>query len=204
MERLAWTIFRAWFVDFEPVKAKVASTTSLPVHAQHVFDVLPTRFVNSQIGPVPEGWSVEDIGDVVTVKGGSTPSTKNSYYWDGGEHCWATPRDLSRLSHPVLLDTERYITDAGIDRISSGLLPIDTVLMSSRAPVGYLAIAGIPTAVNQGFIAMICNGPLPPTFVLNWAHSSMETIKARRVEQHSLRLARRTFVRSRLSGPLLM
>ena len=81
--------------------------------------------------------------------------------------------------HPVLLDTERHITDAGVNRISSGLLPVGTVLMSSRAPVGYLAIAGVPTAINQGFIAMICNGPLPPTFVLNWAFYSMEAIKAR-------------------------
>ena len=51
--------------------------------------------------------------------------------------------------------------------------------MSSRAPVGYLAIAGVPTAINQGFIAMICDGPLPPIFVLNWVSSSMEAIKAR-------------------------
>ena len=51
--------------------------------------------------------------------------------------------------------------------------------MSSRAPVGYLAIAGVPTAINQGFIAMVCDGPVPPIFVLNWAFSQMETIKAR-------------------------
>ena len=86
---------------------------------------------------------------------------------------------MSRLTHPVLLDTERHITDAGVNRISSGLLPVGTVLMSSRAPVGYLAIAGVPTAINQGFIAMICDGPLPPTFVLNWVFNSMETIKSR-------------------------
>lgn len=179
LERLARTIFRGWFVDFEPVKAKAAGAASFPSVPQHVFDTLPTSFVDSEIGPVPEGWNVERIGEVVTIKGGSTPSTKNPDYWDGGKLCWATPRDLSRLSHPVLLDTERYITNAGMDRISSGLLPAGTVLMSSRAPVGYLAISGVPTAVNQGFIAMICNGPLPPTFVLNWAHSLMETIKAR-------------------------
>ena len=51
--------------------------------------------------------------------------------------------------------------------------------MSSRAPVGYLAIASVLTAINQGFIAMVCDGPLPPTLILNWAFSQMETIKAR-------------------------
>ena len=178
LERLARTIFRAWFVDFEPVKARAAGETSFPSMSQPVFDALPTRFDDSDIGLVPEGWKVESIGDVVAVKGGGTPSTKIPGHWDGGEHCWATPKDMSRLLHPVLLDTERRITDAGVNSISSGILPVGTVLMSSRAPVGYLAIAGVPTAINQGFIAMVCEGPLPPTYVLNWAFSSMDMIKA--------------------------
>ena len=178
IERLARAIFRAWFVDFEPVKAKAAGAASFPSMPQHLFNALPIHFVDSEIGPVPDGWEMVAIGDVVTVKGGGTPSTKNPDYWDGGEYCWATPKDMSRLAHPVLLDTERRITDAGINHISSGLLPVGTVLMSSRAPIGYLAVAGVPTAINQGFIAMICDGPLPPIFVLNWVFNSMETIKA--------------------------
>ena len=178
LERLAGAIFRAWFVDFEPVKAKAAGATSFPSMPQPVFDALPTRFVDSDTGPVPEGWEVKGIGDVVTTKGGGTPSTKNPEYWDGGEHCWATPKDMSRLSHPVLLDTDRRITAAGVNSISSGMLPVGTVLMSSRAPVGYLAIARVPTAINQGFIAMVCDGPLPPTYVLSWALTSMDAIQA--------------------------
>jgi len=178
LEQLARAIFRAWFVDFEPVKAKAAGATAFPSMPQPVFDALPTRFVDSEIGPVPEGWEVKPIGDVVTVKGGGTPSTKNPIYWDGGEHCWATPKDMSRLCYPVLLDTERRITAAGVNKISSGILPVGTVLMSSRAPVGYLAIAGVPTAINQGFIAMLCDGPLPPTYVFNWALTSMDSIKS--------------------------
>jgi type I restriction enzyme, S subunit len=178
LERLAQAIFRAWFVDFEPVKAKAAGATAFPSMCQEVFDGLPTRFVDSEIGPVPEGWDVRAIGDVVMAKGGGTPSTKNPDFWDGGEHCWATPKDMSRLSHPVLLKTERRITDEGVNSISSGILPVGTVLMSSRAPVGYLAIAGVPTAINQGFIAMVCDGSLPPTYVLNWAFTSMDAIKA--------------------------
>jgi type I restriction enzyme, S subunit len=178
LERLARAIFRAWFVDFEPVKAKAAGATAFPSMPQLVFDALPTRFVDSDIGPVPEGWEVKAIGDVVTAKGGGTPSTKNADYWDGGKHCWATPKDMSRLAQPVLLDTERRITDAGVNAINSGVLPAGTVLMSSRAPVGYLAIAGVPTAINQGFIAMVCDGPLPSTYVLNWAFASLDAIKA--------------------------
>ena len=179
LEELARAVFCAWFVDFEPVKAKAAGAASFLSMPQSIFDALPTRFVDSDIGPVPEGWKVKTIGDVVTTKGGGTPSTKNPEYWDGGEHCWATPKDMSRLSHPVLLNTERRITEAAVNSISSGMLPVGTVLMSSRAPVGYLGIARVPTAINQGFIAMVCDGPLPPIYVLNRALTSMDAIKAR-------------------------
>ena len=146
LEELARAVFCAWFVDFEPVKAKAAGAASFLSMPQSIFDALPTRFVDSDIGPVPEGWKVKTIGDVVTTKGGGTPSTKNPEYWDGGEHCWATPKDMSRLSHPVLLNTERRITEAAVNSISSGMLPVGTVLMSSRAPVGYLVLVRkIPT-----------------------------------------------------------
>ena len=60
LERLARAIFRAWFVDFEPVKAKAAGATAFPSMPQPIFDALPTRFVDSDIGPVPEGWEVKD------------------------------------------------------------------------------------------------------------------------------------------------
>lgn len=124
----------------------------------------------------PEGWRRSTIGSEVTVYGGSTPSTKEPAYWEGGEHHWATPKDLSALAFPVLLDTDRKITDAGIAKISSGLLPVGTVLLSSRAPIGYLAIAEVPTAINQGFIAIKCDGSLPNVFVLFWCRENMDLI----------------------------
>ena len=67
LERLARAIFRAWFVDFEPVKAKADGATSFPSMPQEVFDALPARFVDSEIGPVPEGWEVKALGDVCDV-----------------------------------------------------------------------------------------------------------------------------------------
>ena len=63
LERLTQAIFRAWFVDFEPVKAKAAGATAIPSMPQSVFDALPARFVDSDIGPVPEGWEVGKVGD---------------------------------------------------------------------------------------------------------------------------------------------
>jgi type I restriction enzyme S subunit len=99
--------------------------------------------------------------------------------WEEGEFYWATPKDLSKLQSPILLDTERKITELGVKQISSGQLPVDTILLSSRAPVGYIALAKVPVSINQGFIAMKCTKKLSPYFVLNWTYSTLEEIKAR-------------------------
>lgn len=180
LEAMARALFKAWFVDFEPVRAKMEGRwqrgQSLPGLPAHLYDLFPDRLVESELGEIPEGWRHSTIGEEVTVCGGSTPSTKEPEFWEGGQHCWATPKDLSALKFPVLLDTDRKITDAGLAKISSGLLPVGTVLLSSRAPIGYLAIAEVPTAINQGFIAMKCDGALPNVFVLQWCRESMDAI----------------------------
>src|SRR5690606_11407509 len=73
----ARAIFRAWFVDFEPVKAKAAGATSFPSMPHPVFDSLPTRLIDSEIGPIPEGWAVRQLGDEVNVvKGRSYKSSE--------------------------------------------------------------------------------------------------------------------------------
>jgi type I restriction enzyme S subunit len=176
LEALARALFKSWFVDFDPVRAKMEgrwqrgeSLAGLPAHLYALF---PHRLVDSELGEIPEGWEVKPVGDLAEVVGGSTPKTERTEYWEGGTHHWVTPKDLSGLSMPVLLDTERKVTDAGLAQISSGLLPKGTVLLSSRAPIGYLAIAEVPVAVNQGFIAM---KPRPGTsnlFLLRWANAA--------------------------------
>lgn len=180
LEQMGHALFKAWFVDFEPVRAKMEGRwlrgQTLPGLPAHLYDLFPDRLVESELGEIPEGWCHSTIGEEVTVCGGSTPSTKEAEFWEGGHHCWATPKDLSALKFPVLLDTDRKITDAGLAKISSGLLPVGTVLLSSRAPIGYLAIAEVPTAINQGFIAMKCDGVLPNVFVLLWCRESMDAI----------------------------
>ena len=175
LEAIARALFRSWFVDFHPVRAKMEGRdTGLPKEAA---DLFPDRLADSELGEIPRGWEISKIGAEVNAVGGTTPSTKEAAYWDGGQHCWATPKDLSKLMSPVLLETERKITDAGVQKISSGLLPPGTVLLSSRAPIGYLAITEVPTAVNQGFIAMICRKRLPALYVLSWCYENLEHIK---------------------------
>lgn len=175
LETMARALFKSWFIDFDPVRAKMEGRD--PNLPRHIADLFPSRLVDSELGKIPAGWQLSEIGKEVDAVGGATPSTKETAYWKEGQNHWATPKDLSNLSSPVLLETERKITNAGLDRISSGLLPIGTVLLSCRAPIGYLAIAGVPTAVNQGFIAMICEKRLPNLFVLFWCQEKLEYIK---------------------------
>lgn len=180
LEAMARALFKAWFVDFGPVRAKVEGRWQrgqlLPDLPAHLYDLFPARLVESELGEIPEGWRYSTIGEEVTVCGGSTPSTKEPDFWEAGQHCWATPKDLSTLKFPILLDTDRKITDAGLAKIGSGILPVGTVLLSSRAPIGYLAIAEVPTSINQGFIGMKCDGTLPNVFVLPWCRENMDTI----------------------------
>ena len=180
LEEMARALFRSWFVDFEPVRAKQEgrwrSGESLPGLPAQLYEAFPERLEGSALGPIPAGWRVAALGDVVVLGGGGTPSTKRPEFWEGGEHCWATPRDLAALTSPVLLDTERKITDAGLARISSGLLPKGTLLMSSRAPIGYLAIASVPVAINQGFIAITAKERMSNLFMLHWCHTFHERI----------------------------
>ena len=177
LEAMARTLFRSWFVDFDPVRAKAEGRD--PGLPRPLAELFPSSFEDSELGDIPSGWAVRPIGDLADVVGGATPSTKNSSYWDGGEHAWATPRDLSGLSVPVLLGTERRISDTGLAQIGSGLLPKGTVLLSSRAPIGYLAVAEAPVAINQGFIAMKPKVGISSVFLLFWAGAAHDEIVSR-------------------------
>jgi type I restriction enzyme S subunit len=135
--------------------------------------------VDSVLGPIPEGWDVKPIGEMVKCVGGATPSTKNPEFWEGGTNPFLTPRDMASLDAPFVLDTERHITDAGVDRISSKKVPVGTVLLSSRAPIGYLAINKVPVSINQGIIAMVCDGEIPNYYVFFWVKNNMDVIKGK-------------------------
>jgi type I restriction enzyme S subunit len=177
LEAMARALFKSWFVDFDPVRAKAEGRD--PGLPEPFADLFPGSFEGSELGEIPRGWKIKSIGDLADVAGGTTPSTKEPAYWEGGTHAWATPKDLSGLSVPVLLNTERRITDAGLSQIGSGLLPKGTVLLSSRAPIGYLAVAEIPVAINQGFIAMTPKTGTSNIFLLLWASVAHKEIVSR-------------------------
>lgn len=120
-------------------------------------------------------WKEGKLGDILSVKGGTTPSTNEPRFWNGNI-AWTSPRDVTTLNGMYLFKTERTITEEGLAKISSGLLPAGTLLMSSRAPVGVLAFAEIPVAINQGYIAIMDDKGYPKEFIYLWLKENMEAV----------------------------
>ena len=197
LEQMAQTLFKSWFVDFDPVidnaldvgneipeplqaraemRQKIRASQDFQLLPADVRALFPAEFEESELGCVPKGWEISTAGDEFVIKGGSTPSTAIPEFWDGTIH-WTSPKDLSSNETKILLDTSRKITNAGLNKISSGLLPINTVLMSSRAPVGYLALAKVPLAINQGYIAIPSAKTLSSEYTIHWLESAMDEIK---------------------------
>lgn len=97
------------------------------------------------------GWVECTVGDLGEVVGGATPSTKNDDNYTSGSISWITPKDLSNFNGRYIYCGERNITELGLRSCSTRLLPPNTILFSSRAPIGYVAIAGKELCTNQGF-----------------------------------------------------
>lgn len=103
---------------------------------------------------VPEGWQMLTMTDVCDAVGGGTPSTGRPEYW-GGDVVWVTPTDVTRNDCLALLDSDKKITEAGLANSSAKLVPPETILMTSRASIGFFALMDRPACTNQGFISVL-------------------------------------------------
>jgi len=192
LEAIAQALFKSWFVDFDPVHARMQGLAPEGM-IDATAALFPDSFEESELGPVPKGWNVMPVGDAVETVGGATPDTKTPEYWEPAEHYWTTPKDLSGIASPVLLGTERKLSDAGLKKISSGLLPIGSLLMSSRAPIGYLALTQVHMAINQGYIAIPSGGKLSPLYMLFWCQANMDNIKGRANGSTFMEISKKAF-----------
>ena len=102
-------------------------------------------------------WKTCTIGELGKVVGGATPSTKTAENYEGGTISWITPKDLAGFSGRFISHGERNITEKGLKSCSTQLMPAHTILFSSRAPIGYVAIAEQEVCTNQGFKSVIPN-----------------------------------------------
>lgn len=110
------------------------------------------------------------LGEVADIVSGATPKTGVAEYWDGNVE-WATPADLSKLDGPYIHSTPRKITNAGLRSCATRILPEGSVLLSSRAPIGHVAINTVPMATNQGFKSLVPGPDLDAKYLYHWLKS---------------------------------
>ena len=127
---------------------------------------------------VPEGWGRKTFNEVCQAVGGGTPSTTKPEYWDDGNIIWVTPTDITRNPCLALLDSEKKITEAGLKSSSAKMLPPDTIMMTSRASVGFFGLIDRPACTNQGFISVIPNEPLSRMYLLHNLMHRVEEIRS--------------------------
>jgi type I restriction enzyme S subunit len=123
-------------------------------------------------------WPSRSIEECCEIVSGATPRTSEEAYWDG-DVCWATPKDLSELEGPYIDDTPRKITRAGLASCAASILPPESVLFSSRAPIGHVAINTVPMATNQGFKSFVPKREsIVPKFLYHWLRAHRKQLES--------------------------
>ena len=117
---------------------------------------IPKGYKKTEIGVVPDDWGVSQIGEIADIISGGTPKTTENSFWNG-TILWCTPTDITRTSGRYIESTEKTITDKGLKNSSAILLPINSLLLCSRATVGNVRIAKHEITTNQGFKSLVCN-----------------------------------------------
>lgn len=153
LEAMARTLFKAWLVDFEPVRAKLEGRwqrgQSLPGLPAHVYDLFPDRLVDSELGEIPVGWKLGAIEDLCSsISSGGTPARKNPLYWSNGTIPWFK---TGELNDGPLLDADEKINEAALAGSSCKLWPAGTILFALYASptVGRIGILTAPGTSNQ-------------------------------------------------------
>ena len=168
LEQMAKTLYDYWFVQFD-----FPDTNGKPYKSsggEMVFDEILKR-------EIPKGWEVKSLGDLAEIVGGSTPSTADSDNFCSNGTAWITPYDLSKnQDNKFISHGEIDVSEKGIKNASLKKYPTGTVLMSSRAPIGYMAIARNEVTTNQCFKSFIPNKGFSKEFVFYAVKNSLKSI----------------------------
>ena len=155
LEAMAQALYRHWFVDFGPFQDQ--------------------PFVDSELGPIPEGWEVKPFLDTCEIHTGGTPKTSIDEYW-GGSIQWASAKDVSQNSGLMILDTERTVTEAGVENSSTDILPAGTTAIVARgATTGRLSVLGRDMALNQTCYGLVGR----KDYSWGWTYLAVESLVER-------------------------
>jgi type I restriction enzyme S subunit len=157
LEEMAQMVYREWFVNF-----------CFPGHES-------VQIVESELGPVPEGWKVKTVEETFEISGGGTPSTKVPEYWESGTINWYSPVDLTASGTMFMDCSGNQINELGLKKSSAKIFPPYSVMMTSRATLGVISINTTDACTNQGFITCIPNERFPLYTLYHWLKENVET-----------------------------
>ncbi len=186
LEAMSQALFKSWFVDFDPVKAKIRGKKpvgmdagELPISSlpKEVAALFPDKLVESDLGLIPEGWEVKPLSALIKLVGGGTPKRSEEAYWNG-DIPWFSVKDVPNSSSDVFVsDTNEKITALGLSKSSTKLLPAGTTIITARGTVGKIALVATPMCMNQscyGIQGANGLGPYFNYFNLNKAVSTLQ------------------------------
>jgi type I restriction enzyme S subunit len=154
---MAQSLYREWFVHFR-----------FPGHESAIFK-------DSELGRIPEGWAWRKVGNAFEIQGGGTPSTTNEEYWVDGDIQWYSPRDLTAEGTMFIEKSAARINELGLRKSAAKMFPAYSVMLTSRATIGAIAINTVPSCTNQGFITCLPNSEVPIYFLYQWLKANVET-----------------------------
>lgn len=202
LEAMAQTIFKSWFVDFDPVKAKIAAIEQGedPLRAamraisgktdaeldqmprEHHAQLAATAALfsdamqESELGEIPKGWETAPLSKMIRLIGGGTPKRSESNYW-GGTVPWFSVKDVPNDGDVWVIDTDEKITELGLQKSSTKLLHKGTTIISARGTVGKLAMVGQEMAMNQSCYGVVGMGGIGDFFNYFNLKFAVETLK---------------------------
>jgi type I restriction enzyme S subunit len=159
LESMARTIFKDWFVDFGPTRAKMEGRE--PYLEADLWELFPERL--DEQGK-PEGWEYRPLAEFCSIIGGGTPKTSVDAYWNGNIP-WFSVVDTPPKGSIFVFDTEKSITQQGLEESAARLVSAGTTIISARGTVGNLAVAARPMTFNQSCYALRGEGAVGEGFV---------------------------------------
>ncbi len=164
LEAIARALFKSWFVDFDPVRARAEGRApSLP---RHLADLFPDSFEESELGEIPAGWRTSTVGaELVTVLGG-TPSRAVPSYWEGGAIPWINSGTANEFR---VTEPSEFITQEGMDRSATKLMPERTTIIAiTGATLGQVSLLEIEACANQSIVGLLGSAAIPGEFIYFW------------------------------------
>ena len=174
LESIAQAIFKSWFIDFDPVRAKIAAKQEgndpelaamcaisgkseeelqqMPeedlTELRATAALFPDELVGSELGEVPKGWDKYSLSKMITLIGGGTPKRSEPNYWNG-DIFWFSVKDVPNEGEVFVITTQEKISELGLNKSSTKLLPVGTTIITARGTVGKIALVGYEMAMNQ-------------------------------------------------------